>query len=921
MLTMSSRRPGSLHDLFAAAFPLPPGERADFLREQCPDPETRARVLEMFERHARLDGFLEDGPIATPTHLGLGPGERVDDFELTGYHAHGGRGVVFRARQLSVGGREVALKVVPVVVTSQRSDGARPQREAEFAARVAHPHLVPVYAAGVDTARNLSWCAMQFVDGPTLQGVLEHLSARGRAPTGPERADLVRRIIEVALGAGAMHAVGLVHRDIKPANILLEGGSIAPPWRDSAVLVDFGLARRFETSTTHTAAATLAYAAPEQREGRSVDPRADVFALGLTLHDLLLGRARAGDTERGVIADVPSELAAVLRCATAVDLDHRYRDGAAFAADLERWLAGLPVAAGSRIDPRALDRRAGSRGRRRTLVALAILGLLAAVIGVVTWLESCRLQRAFDVGDLATIAAARSSWWWRQHLPEPVASDLEWRAIVRDVPFGEPARFDAALRRAAAWIGRDGPAAAPELVRFLAFEIAAGGDRGLAATAMAARLLYERPPEDSRETAAYAAIVAACWSVLAGEQRPILRAYAAAAIGGAAADGAFVRLLGMVRDDLMDHRGDEERLECARVMIEAAAAVVRRAGAAARPWLVDSRPSLLDLLGDDFGASATEVVGHAVTQLAVDWVLALRRCGEALPAEWPAPAEMPLELRAAIGGASVRDELLAAGPAFNTVALVAPPSLERTIALSWGCRAFGRRLGLLPGSEAIARGRALVEDAAAEHRFSGESALRMYYEGVERAAARVAGDHAEDRPDRDSGLAALVRPVRFSAPRWVRAAPVDDSVRVVADFLPQPAQLSGVGNVDAWLTDATIDAEPGGLRSGYCRLPVAGRSAIVMAFEAPGPPAQQVGVRVELQKGSRTRLPRTGRVALEFLLDGEVVQTMATPARGPTSIEIVLSPWLAPGPHVFELRLAEASETTMRVYRVTVEAK
>lgn len=192
----------------------------------------------------------------------------------------GGMGLVYLAEQPSLG-RHVALKVITPTLAGDELFRQRFEREAHHAASIEHPNVIPIFEAGA-SGEHL-YLAMRFVDGSDLGTCL-----RDRGPLEPAVAAGVMEQIGAALDAA--HAKGLIHRDVKPANILLVGGDAA----GHAYLTDFGLTKEHasETGLTDTGAwvGTVDYVAPEQIEGRRVDARTDVYALGCVLYEILTGQ-------------------------------------------------------------------------------------------------------------------------------------------------------------------------------------------------------------------------------------------------------------------------------------------------------------------------------------------------------------------------------------------------------------------------------------------------------------------------------------------------------------------------------------------------------------------------------------------------------------------------------------------------------
>jgi hypothetical protein len=211
-------------------------------------------------------------------------GTEVAGYRIVEEAGSGGMGVVYRAEETGLGGRPVALKLLPPALAGDPDFRARFLREMRVAAAIDHPNIVPIYRAGED--RGLLYLAMRYVHASDLRRVLE---TEGRLEPGRALAILD----QVARALDAAHARGLVHRDVKPGNILL-----APPVLDGdpehVYLVDFGLARSDNDDRSigggGSFLGTPRYAAPEQAAGRPVDGRTDGYALGCVLYECLTGR-------------------------------------------------------------------------------------------------------------------------------------------------------------------------------------------------------------------------------------------------------------------------------------------------------------------------------------------------------------------------------------------------------------------------------------------------------------------------------------------------------------------------------------------------------------------------------------------------------------------------------------------------------
>src|SRR6266568_4370481 len=203
-------------------------------------------------------------------------------FTLDGEIGRGGMGVVYHARDERLK-RAVAVKVLPPELAFREEIRMRFLREAETAARLSHPHIVPIHSVG-EGPDGLVYFVMAYVDGESLAA---RLKRRERLP--PEEARRIMMETADALGAG--HALGIIHRDVKPDNILLEGS------RGRTVLTDFGIAKALTSTTgpgtltaTGVAIGTPHYMSPEQAAGdREIDGRSDIYSLGVVGYQMLAG--------------------------------------------------------------------------------------------------------------------------------------------------------------------------------------------------------------------------------------------------------------------------------------------------------------------------------------------------------------------------------------------------------------------------------------------------------------------------------------------------------------------------------------------------------------------------------------------------------------------------------------------------------
>src|SRR6266480_1341972 len=218
-----------------------------------------------------------DKALATRLSQALG-----SSYTLEGEIGRGGMGVVFNARDEGLK-RQVAVKVLPPELAFREEIRLRFVREAETAARLSHPHIVPIHSVG-EGPDGLVYFVMAYVDGESLGAKLKR---RGRLPPDEAR----RIMLETADALGAAHAFGIIHRDVKPDNILLEGS------RGRVVVTDFGIAKALSSTTgsttltaTGVAIGTPHYMSPEQAAGdREIDGRSDIYSLGVVAYQMLAG--------------------------------------------------------------------------------------------------------------------------------------------------------------------------------------------------------------------------------------------------------------------------------------------------------------------------------------------------------------------------------------------------------------------------------------------------------------------------------------------------------------------------------------------------------------------------------------------------------------------------------------------------------
>lgn len=377
---------------------------------RCPDQSTRLLELLKSIRWIQLAARDLDSESLKPAIDQLSASVPEDcavlgDFRLIREVGRGGMGIVYEAEQISLA-RKVAVKILPPTSLLDERHIARFAMESQAAAQLRHPNIVPIFSVGQQDG--VYFYSMQLI--------------QGKAPLPVMPPDKVAELGAcVASALNHSHELGIIHRDIKPSNLLIDGtGKV---W-----VTDFGLARcRNSDQVTASGAVlgTLSYMSPEQALGSStVDQRSDIYSLGVTLYELLVGRcpydaknrsaflteiARGEPVEiRKLNSSVPIDLETIVHKAMSSDPQQRYQTAKAMAEDLERFSDGKVILARRSTIVDRLSKWV-SRNRKWVLaaaltwIAVSLLGVFAATLLIRAYSENRtaleKTQKSLDESD------------------------------------------------------------------------------------------------------------------------------------------------------------------------------------------------------------------------------------------------------------------------------------------------------------------------------------------------------------------------------------------------------------------------------------------------------------------------------------------------------------------------------------------
>jgi serine/threonine protein kinase len=375
-------------------------EALEVLNRSAPDDDVeRPGTLSVLGEEVLASFETFDPHGARPPAVSLAPGQSFQQYVIEGEVGRGGMGVVYRAHHPGLN-KSVALKVLLTGSLASADDQARFLREAESAAALQHPNIVPVLDAGLGEG-GVYYLTMELVEGLSLRDWAE----------GRPLEQVLGVFARMCDGVHHAHSRGVIHRDLKPSNVVVDP-------EGQPKILDFGIAKRIseeeegeggDAPTTTVAGAivgTLAYMPPEQAGGKSqdVDVRSDVYALGSLLYECLTGSPPHGGNVRELLRKIhfeepeppsrqrdglPWELDAITLKALEKERDDRYQSAVELRQDVERFLGGHPIRA-RRASPLYRARKWATRHPVQAglgaLSTLLISALLATLLGQ-AWLE------------------------------------------------------------------------------------------------------------------------------------------------------------------------------------------------------------------------------------------------------------------------------------------------------------------------------------------------------------------------------------------------------------------------------------------------------------------------------------------------------------------------------------------------------
>jgi eukaryotic-like serine/threonine-protein kinase len=403
---MKAERFKQIDEIFEAALELEPFKRDIFLNKACgSDLELRKEVESLLQAYAKAEDFIESPALEVAAQSladaqGVSPISRTNQtigpYKIISLLGAGGMGEVYLTEDSRLG-RKVALKLLPAHFTQDAERVQRFKREARAASALNHPNILTIYEIGQEL--DTYFIATEFIEGHTIHHHINHGKMRMR--------QAVDVAMQIASALSAAHAAGIVHRDIKPPNIMLRSDGYVK-------VLDFGLAKLTERGAPDTpqtvlsartdpgrVMGTISYMSPEQALGQEVDPRTDLFSLGVVLYEMVTGSAPFKGNSAAAIFDeilnkkpepiatsnpeISVEFERIIYRALEKDREVRYQTASDLRAELKLLQRNLDSGATHSISSsEAAAQRASSKRIPFWLKATSLL-LTVAVISLAVW--------------------------------------------------------------------------------------------------------------------------------------------------------------------------------------------------------------------------------------------------------------------------------------------------------------------------------------------------------------------------------------------------------------------------------------------------------------------------------------------------------------------------------------------------------
>jgi eukaryotic-like serine/threonine-protein kinase len=463
---MTPERWQQIRDVLEKALELAPGERSAFLERACSSDQSMRQ---------EVDTLLNSGPDVRSSFLQsstlrvtLMPGTKLGDYEVKSLLGWGGMGEVYRARDSRLG-RDVAIKVLPAVLSADSDRLRRFEQEARAAAALNHPNILAVHQMGAN--EGAPFLVSELLEGETLRQEIQ----RGRLAVRKT----IGYAVQIARGLAAAHEKGVVHRDLKPENLFVT--------QDGGVkILDFGLAKLTQAASDSSGAApsretepgvvmgTVGYMSPEQVRGQTTDQRTDIFSFGAILYEMLTGKrafqkSTSADTLSAILNEdppavsqsdehIPPALQSVVQRCLEKNAEKRVQSAVELVAALDAVASGLrdlPQGRIGSISQRASKIVGGQAGL--TIGAALVLLLLT---GAYLWrtrrtivqksvpaasIPTLKPRRSVAVLEIRNLSARPDQAWLETALPEMLTTELAAGERLRTISGEDVARMKANL--------------------------------------------------------------------------------------------------------------------------------------------------------------------------------------------------------------------------------------------------------------------------------------------------------------------------------------------------------------------------------------------------------------------------------------------------------------------------------------------